>query len=114
MGQAILSANTVEALRECVLIAEDRHGFGLAEALRDTGLLNEELSDPHLARFAFDGILKKINWTDRESILPLVPIFEEAYAESPKDFHSVHKKIDVSLAKDGFRIKEGQLIRLPF
>ncbi len=114
MGQPILSESTVEALRECVLLAEERHGFSLVEALRDAGLLQDQLRDPYMARITFDGILKAVNWNDRESILPLVPIFEEAYAESPKDFHSVHKKIDVSLAKDGFRIKEGQLIRLPF
>lgn len=114
MGAPILRNETVEALRECVLIAEELHRFGLAEALRDCGLAREEdLADPFKLRFVFDGILKAVNWSERDSILPIIPIFEDAYAESPKNFHTIHQRIDKELAQDGFRIKRGRLIKLP-
>ncbi len=114
MGAPILREETVEVFRECVLIAEELHLFDLSEALKNNGLAQpEDLSDPYKARFVFDGILKAVNWTDRESIRPLISIFEDAYAESPINFHTIHNKIDVELAHDGFQIKEGKMIRLP-
>jgi hypothetical protein len=114
MGAEILRSATVEALRECVHIAEEMHLFGLSEALLRTGLVEpKDLSDPRMARFIFDGMLNAVNWTDRSSILPLIPIFEDAYAESPINFHTIHRKVDVELAHDGFQIKDGQLMRLP-
>lgn len=74
--ESILSSETVEAFRECVLIAEELHSFGLAEALRDVGLARQEdLRDPSKARFIFDGILQAINWTDRNAILLKIPNF---------------------------------------
>ncbi|MBC7532650.1 MAG: hypothetical protein H7318_13835 [Oligoflexus sp.] len=113
MGAAILREETVEAFRECVLIAEELHLFDLSDALKNSGLAKpEDLSDPFRIRCIFDGILKAMNWTDRESIRPLISIFEDAYAESPIDFHTIHKKIDVELAHDGYQIKEGRMIRL--
>jgi hypothetical protein len=112
MGQPILSEQTVEALKECVLEAEERHGFSLEKALRESGVLRD--LDPTKVRCTFDGVLKGINWTDRNSILPIIPVFEDAYAESPKNAFSIHQKVDVSLARDGFRMRLGQLIRLPF
>ncbi|MBC7658814.1 MAG: hypothetical protein H7249_03815 [Chitinophagaceae bacterium] len=114
MGVPILREETVEAFRECVLIAEEMHLFHLSAALKDTGLVKpEDLSDPSRVRVAFDGLLKAIDWNDRDSIRPIIPVFVDAYAESPIDFHTIHQKIDVELAHDGFQIKEGKLIQLP-
>lgn len=113
MGALILREETVEALRECVLIAEEMHLFGLKEALEHTGLVaSEELKDPYRARFLFDGILKAINWTDSSSFEAIIPVFVDAYAESPINFHTIHRRVDRELACDGFQIKEGELIRL--
>jgi len=116
MGAPILHENTVEAFRECVLLAADRHLFGLAEALSNLGVIKEEEAkslDPSRVRVLFDGVLKAINWTKREEVIPIISIFEDAYAESPMHPHSVHRKVDVTLAQDGFCIKEGQFMCLP-
>ncbi len=113
MGERIFREETVQSLRDCVMLAAERHGFPLAEHLRDNRLTPlQDLSNPYKARFLFDGLLKAIDWSDRDDIRPIVGIFEDAYAESPKSFSSLHQKIDVELARDGYRIKNGQLLRL--
>ncbi len=115
MPERILSMRTVEAFRDCMLDASDRHGFPLREHLRDARLPSWDaidLSDLRTARLQIDGMFKIINWTDPNQIRPLLPLFEDAYAETPIGPDSLHHEIDVYLAADGFRIKHGRMQQL--
>ena len=113
MGAPILRDDTVRALRECVLIAEDLHFFGLREALLANGLVRDIL-DPNRARLVFDRLLRAVDWTDSDSIEPIVHIFEDAYAESPIASHTIHSWVDRELAKDGWMIEDGRLVKLKY
>ncbi|HYX36520.1 MAG TPA: hypothetical protein VE954_25715, partial [Oligoflexus sp.] len=112
MSQPILSESTIAACTECVFIADNMHGFLLAEALQDAGVSPESLSDPFRARMAFDGLLKAVDWANPTSISVIIPVFAAAYAESPKSMSSIHARIDVAMARDGFRFNDRQLLRL--
>lgn len=113
MEKAILRPDTVEAIQNCVHTAVERHGFELGRELRETGLVKEiDVYDHLAAREAFDGLLQKINWANPKSIVPIIPIFENAYAETPRFFNSVHSRVDINLAHDGFGMRDGRLIRL--
>ncbi|RYE52718.1 MAG: hypothetical protein EOP48_15900 [Sphingobacteriales bacterium] len=113
MGERIFSEDTILSLREFVLLARDRHGFSLPEHLRNSYKISDcDLNDPDMVRHLFDGILEATNWCDRDKVRPVLPILEDAYAESPKSFFSLHERIDIDLARDGFRIKDGQMLRL--
>lgn len=111
MGAPILREQTIETLRECVLIAEDLHLFGLRQALETNGLA-KDIRDPQKARLVFDSLLRAVDWTNRDAIRPLLHIFEDAYAESPIAGHSIHTKVDKELARDGLRIVDGQFVDL--
>ena len=115
MGLEILRQTTRQALRECILLATQQHGFDLEAALRKNGLIDDSirLADSEAAKTAFDMCYQEIDWRDRQSILPLIPIFETSYSHSPRNFASLHNYLDGILAHDGFRMKEGRLIRLP-
>ncbi len=113
MEQAILRPDTVEAIQHCVHSAVERHGFELARELRDMGLVKElNVYDHSAACQAFDGLLKTINWTNPKSIVAIIPIFENAYAETPRFLNSIHTRVDLRLAHDGFGMRDGRLIRL--
>ncbi len=111
MGEPILSERTVRALRECVLIAEDLHLFGLREAMLSQGLVKDIL-EPARARFVFDSLLKAVDWTCMEAALPIVHIFEEAYAESPIAVHTIHSRVDRELERDGWRVEDGRFVEI--
>jgi len=115
MGLEILRPSTRQALRECIFIATEQYGFDLEKELRETGLIDESitLADPSAAKTAFDMCYQEIDWRDRQSILPLIPIFEHSYVQSPRNFSSVHNYLDGILAHDGYRMKDGRLVRLP-
>ena len=57
---------------------------------------------------AFD----KIDWTDRVSVLPIIPTLEFIYSKTPHTMLRLPQKLDEALAKDGYKIKNGKLIRL--
>ncbi len=115
MGGEILRQSTRLALRECIVLATDHYGFDLENALRTTGLIDSSIrfTDSEAAKSAFDLCYQEIDWHDRQSILPFIPIFENSYVQSPRNFASVHNYLDGILAHDGFRMKQGRLIRLP-
>ncbi|MBC7531119.1 MAG: hypothetical protein H7318_06025 [Oligoflexus sp.] len=115
MGLEILRQSTRQALRECILLASDQHGFDLEQAMRGTGLIDDsiKLADAEAAKTAFDMCYEEIDWRDRQSILPLIPIFEKSYSDSPRNFASLHNYLDGILAHDGYRMKDGRLVRLP-
>ncbi len=113
MEKAILRPDTIEAIQDCVHSAAKRHGYELARELRETGLVKEiDLYDHRAACQAFDGLLERINWTSPRSIVPIIPIFENAYAETPRFTNSIHSRVDLNLAHDGFGMRDGRLIRL--
>ena len=55
---------------------------------------------------------EKIDWADRNSILPIVPTLEFIHSKTPKTMIRLPQKLDEALAKDGFRMKDGKLVRL--
>jgi hypothetical protein len=107
--EAVFSNESIFVLRECVLIAHERHGFSLERAIERSGIGEDWFLDPALSRIAFDAILCSINWTEVGSVRSVVSIFMEAYAESPRSPISIHEKVDRCLRKDGFHILDGQL-----
>lgn len=111
MGALIMREETVSALRECVLIAEDLHLFGLREALLAQGLIRDI---PHCrkARHVFDKLLTAVDWTNPKAIEPIVHIFEDAYAESPIASHTIHARVDAELRRDGLKFEDGRIIDL--
>ncbi|MBC7660893.1 MAG: hypothetical protein H7249_14450 [Chitinophagaceae bacterium] len=115
MGMEILRQSTQKAMRECVLSAVDRYGFDLERSMRQVGLIDStiRLVDTTAAITAFDMFFEEIDWRDRQSILPVIPIFEGAYVTSPRNFASAHNYLDGILAHDGYRMKEARLVRLP-
>lgn len=113
MEKAILRPDTIEAIQHCVHTAVEKHGFELGRELREIGLVKEiDIYDGRAACQAFDGLLKRINWTSPKSIVPIIPIFENAYAETPRFLNSIHSRVDLNLAHDGFGMRDGRLIRL--
>lgn len=112
MTERIFSPKTVELFKECILTAEDRDAFPLKEYLNECWIssFGPDLSDLRTARFKMDGILKAIDWTNRDEIDPIFPIVGDAYAESPIHSQSFHHVLDEALAGDGFKIVDGQLI----
>lgn len=114
MSEQIFKEKTVSLMRECLLLAGDRHGYPLGSELKKSGLISEDLdlSDPYKARIAMDGVFKLINWTDPGNIRPLMEIFEAAYAETPRHPRSIHRKLDELLFEDGFVIEDAQLMEL--
>ncbi len=114
MAARIFSENTVHLFRECILTAEDRHAFPLREYLNECCSCSSgiDLSDPRTARFQMEGLLKAIDWTDRDKIRPIIPIVSDAYAESPIHPKSFHESLDKALANDGFKIVDGRMLSL--
>lgn len=55
---------------------------------------------------------EKIDWTDRVSILPIVPTLEFIYSKTPHTMICLPQKLDEALAKDGYRMKNGKLVKL--
>jgi hypothetical protein len=53
-----------------------------------------------------------IDWTDRKSILPIIPTLEFVHSKIPRTILQIPRKLDESLAKDGYHIKKGKLLRL--
>lgn len=111
MGAPLLRNETISALRECVLIAEDLHLFGLKKALLKGGLV-EDIVEATKARFVFDALLQSIDWTNEEEAKPIIHIFEDAYAESPSAVHTIHSRIDRELERDGLRFEDGRFISI--
>ncbi len=54
----------------------------------------------------------KIDWTDRVSILPIVPTLEFIYSKTPHTMIRLPQKLDEAMAKGGYRMKNGKLVRL--
>ncbi len=110
MGAPILNRESVNLLRQCVLIADDLHLFGLNKQLLSEGLVRN-LADPYKARHLFDSLIEMADWTKAESVRPLLQIFGDAYAECPKTEHSIHKAIDLELAKVGLKIEDASFLK---
>ncbi|HYX38605.1 MAG TPA: hypothetical protein VE954_36340 [Oligoflexus sp.] len=102
-GKELLSAETrdlfVMATR---LITEDWVKLELVKRLTNTPSIDKALEQTYA----------EVDWTSRESILPLVPLLEDIYRHTPRTVLNVPQKLDVALAKDGFRMKQGKLVRL--
>ena len=115
MNEELFRLSARLALKECVLGAADHFGFDLEFALRDAQLIDDgiQLVDGDAAKEAFDMVWDEVDWRDRDSILPLIPIFERSYEACPRTFSSIHNYVDTILAHDGFRMKAGRLIRMP-
>src|SRR6478609_1387668 len=84
------------------LILDDWVKFDLLRQLLGIKELSEALEQVYI----------KVDWSDRDSILPLVPILEQLYRHTPKTMINVPQRIDQALAKDGFQMKQGKLVRL--
>ncbi len=116
MRQEILKLGSRLALRDMVRSATDVCGFDLEEALRKADLIDDSIQLKHqrAAKEAFDMIWQEVDWSDRTSILPLVPIFEATYATIRRErgSGSLQAFIDALLAQDGFRMKADRLIRI--
>jgi hypothetical protein len=53
-----------------------------------------------------------IDWADRTSILPIIPTLEFVHSRIPNTMLHIPRKLDESLAKDGYQMKKGRLVRL--
>lgn len=115
MNEQIFRLSARLAVRECVVGATDHFGFDLEAALRDAELIDDEIQlvDQDAAKEAFDMVWDEVDWRDRESILPFIPIFESCYEACPRNFSSIHNYLDTVLAHEGYRMKAGRLIRMP-
>lgn len=60
--EELLTHESVQAIRACIIEAVDRHGFDLVWEMKAQGLTEEKLSNPYQARLAFDGLLKIIKF----------------------------------------------------
>lgn len=112
MENALFSRNSRELLRLVVLYAAETSGYDLEKGLGSCSAAEGLPVNSEELPTAFDACFKSIEWESRESILPFVPMFEEAYTLSPNHFGGVRKKLDESLARDGYRMKDGRLVRL--
>ncbi len=54
----------------------------------------------------------KIDWNNRDAILPIIPTLEFIYSKTPNTMIRLPQKLDEALAKDGYRMKNGKLVRL--
>lgn len=115
MNEELFRLSARLAVRECVVGATDHYGFDLEAALREADLIDEgiRLVNRAAAKEAFDMVWEDVDWRDRESILPFIPIFERSYEACPRNFSSIHDYVDTILAHEGFRMKAGRLIRMP-
>jgi hypothetical protein len=53
-----------------------------------------------------------IDWTDRNSIISIIPTLEFVHSKIPSTMLHIPRKLDESLAKDGYQMKRGKLLRL--
>jgi hypothetical protein len=84
------------------LIVEDWVKYRVVCELMEVSSLNEALQQRYV----------RIDWTDRSSILPIIPTLEIIYNKTPRTMLNVPRKLDEALAKDGYRMKKGRLVRL--
>lgn len=61
---------------------------------------------------SLEDAYSRINWMSRDSILPLIPTLELIYRHTPRTLLNVPQKLDLSLAKDGYQVKRGRIVRL--
>lgn len=102
-GRELLSEETrglfVMATR---LIVEDWVKLDMLKRLTNTQTIDGALEQTY----------SKIDWTNRKSILPLIPLLEDIYRHTPRTMLNVPRRLDVALAKDGYQMKGGRLVRL--
>lgn len=84
------------------IITEDWVKVEIMKSCADIPTLEKALEDAY----------SRINWMSRDSILPLVPTLELIYRHTPRTLLNVPQKLDVALAKDGYQVKRGRLVRL--
>jgi hypothetical protein len=76
-------------------------------------ILIAELKEPTITdRNAFIRDWLAVDWTSRTSILPMIPLIEQAYARAPRVYGCVHRDVDMGLESDGYRIRDGKLRKI--
>lgn len=103
-----------EGFHRCVHRATTQYQFDLESALRDAHLSLASLEPPDQAEALrlFDLQYEATDWSDRESIRILVPLFEAAYRHCPRNFSSEHRYIDMNLGTTRLQMKNGRLLKL--
>lgn len=92
-SKPLFSQTTINFLLELILVAEKI----------DPVLL-------HRGEFIQDWL--KIDWSDRESVLPIVGLVERAYNLIPQGQQSIHRDVGAALGVDGYRMRDGKLRRV--
>lgn len=111
----VLSRETGYLLRDIVLYLSNQWAYPLYNTMVSMGLQQPAVSH-HVLRDAekmFCALVESINWDDRDSILPLVKIFENSISDhrATKAYKEFGNKINSHLEKDGFVIKQGLIYR---
>lgn len=114
MAREIFCRNTRELAYQCIINAVIHREYDIKRDITVYDLMpNSLVAKFYNAMELFELCWNRINWSDRESILPFIPILENTYHIPYRSFTAVHKKLDAYLEKDGFCMQEGKLVRLP-
>jgi len=114
MAKEIFCRYTRELAYQCIINAVIYREYDIKRDISVYDLMpNSFIARFYNALELFELCWSRINWADRESILPFIPILENTYHIPYRRFTAVHKNLDVYLEKDGFRMQEGKLVRLP-
>lgn len=111
----VMSPRTGKALLDVILYADRFHDAYIHYELSRIGLIDTDRPDTAKTAEVLNKWFPTINWTKRESVLPLVQMFEKSI-RGKRCGEIIQKKfgeeVDTYLRGDGYTIKEGRIVRL--
>ena len=111
MPKRLFSPNSVNAFYEAIITAERRWGLNIKGGPHFDSLKTHKMTwDKALS--IFNHHWQQVDWTNRESILTMLPYIERAYALVPRSQFSFHHELDTFLKNDGYRIRDGKMRKL--